>query len=242
MVVMGIDLASRRYTDIGVTLIQRTSAVIDVAFLRPAEYALKGVPQVEPLAHWVAGVAAEHRVSVIALDGPQAWKAAENGLEHARVCERQLRTQAKTGLPGAAKPGTALRFVRFAIDFFAALERLGWPRLIRSEDASRSARVAIEVFPTAAWRALGLPPLPAKRAKQRADVAVWLPQLEQCFPLRLAGQPSHDELQALIAGLVALAMAEGDWSQIALFGEPLALVDGAWREGYIVNWQTVKES
>ncbi len=241
MAVMGIDLASRRYADIGVALLRRAGAKIDVHFLRLAAHGLDDPPQVERLADWVADVAREHQVSVIAIDGPQAWKAAENGLEHARACEQQLHTQAKTGLPGVAKPRTALRFVRFAIDLFAALERLGWPRLVSREEVSRPARVAVEVFPTAAWRALGLPPLPAKRANPDAEVALWLSRLECCFPVRLAAQPSHDELQALMAGLVALALAEGDWSQIALFGQPLVLVDGAWREGYIVNWQRVKE-
>ena len=50
-------------------------------------------------------------IRVIVLDGPQAWKSRHNGLEHARVSERQLNTAAKTGLPGMVKPITYRRCV-----------------------------------------------------------------------------------------------------------------------------------
>ena len=44
-------------------------------------------------------------IRVLMLDGPQAWKSRDNGLEHARVSERQLNTACKTGLPGDGETG-----------------------------------------------------------------------------------------------------------------------------------------
>ena len=53
------------------------------------------------------------------------WKAGDNGLEHARVCERALASQGKTGLRGVTKPGNYVGFITFSIKLFDALESRG---------------------------------------------------------------------------------------------------------------------
>ncbi len=72
-------------------------------------------------------------IRVLLLDGPQAWKSRANGLEHARGCERQLNTAAKTGLPGMVKPITYRSFAEFCMDVYDALCRRGWRRLQASD-------------------------------------------------------------------------------------------------------------
>jgi hypothetical protein len=199
--------------------------------VRPASYGLTGTPDPQHLAELVGTVARTAGARVITIDGPQAWKDPANGLLHSRICERLLYTQTKTGTPGVAKPGTALRFVTFTLAFFDQLAKMGWLRLTT---LAPSSGVAAEVFPTAAWRALGLKPLPAKSKTKPGDITVWLQRLQISFPLALKDDPTHDELQALIGGLAGLALAKGEAAGFQLVGQPPFLLDGAWREGYIL--------
>lgn len=236
--IIGIDLATRRYCDIGIALLEADRQHLNCHFLRPLEHGLPDPPKLEVLADYVCRLATQHDVGVIAIDGPQAWKAPENGLIHQRVSEKVLHTQAKTGLPGSCKPATSLRFVRFAIEFFSALEERGWQRQMNA-DATLE-RCAIEVFPTAAWRALGCKALPAKSASSSDTVATWLERLQMEInrkngSLHLSQSPTHDELQALMAGLVGLAFASDKGSRS--FGSIPFLLDNEWREGFIVNFE-----
>jgi hypothetical protein len=232
---LGIDLATRRYADIGLALLTRRSGWIEVQLVRPARAGQTGTPTVTALAGLVAELNQRHRLQVIAIDGPQAWKGADTGLAHARCCEQILNTQAKTGLPGVAKPASTLRFVAFAIELFDALAALGWPRLAEPV-AHPPTPVAVEVWPTAVWRALGLRALPAKRITTEQDVAHWLAQLQARFPLQLEQTPTHDELQAIVAGLVGMALGERTLPPLQFYGRPPVLCDGTWREGYLVNF------
>jgi uncharacterized protein YlxP (DUF503 family) len=232
---LGIDLATRRYADIGLALLTRQNGCIQVQLVRPTTTGQRNVPTVTALAGLIAELNKRYPLQVIAIDGPQAWKGADTGLAHARTCEKTLNTQAKTGLPGVAKPASALRFVQFAIDLFDTLAALGWPRLTEPV-ANPPIPVAVEVWPTAAWRALGLRALPAKRATAAQDVAHWLAQLQARFPLRLTETPTHDELQAIMAGLVGMALGDGDLPAPQFYGLAPAFCDSAWREGYLVNF------
>ena len=255
--ILGIDLATRRYRDIGIAIVQEDARQInseikrqlECKFLRPSEYSPSEYkldrsaemqngelwldpPTVERFADYIFTVATQYEVSVIAIDGPQAWKSPENGLQHQRLSEKSLHTQAKTGLPGTCKPATSLRFVNFAIEFYAALEARGWKRQMSA--AATAEKCVIEVFPTAAWRALGLKPLPAKAASVAETVTQWLQHLHAHFPLKLETDPNHDELQALMAGLVGLAFAQNNG--YSSLGSAPFLLQGQWREGFIVNF------
>src|SRR5687768_7840173 len=110
MSIIAIDLATRRYRDVGIAMLTQTAQAINVRFVPPTAHGLTGVPDVAQLADFVTTLAQKVGASIIAIDGPQAWKDPNNGLLHSRVSERLLHTQSKAGLPGFCKPGTGLRF------------------------------------------------------------------------------------------------------------------------------------
>ena len=189
---------------------------------------LEGSPSAERLAGFLADYCYQHGIQLLLLDGPQAWKAVDNGLVHSRRCERQLNTPAKTGLPGSVKPGNYRPFVEFSIAVFDALASLNWHRLAVAQRPV-AGLVTVESFPLSAWRALGLKALPAKAKAKLVHIDDCRQALTRCLPLRFSGIPSHDELQATVAGLAGLALEASDWTNCAVAGVAF------WREGFIVN-------
>ncbi len=196
---------------------------------------LAGQPDPGRLAAYLADLATEKGARIILLDGPQAWKDPANGLSYQRVCERILNTPAKTGIPGQVKPRTYTPFVAFSICVFDELEALGWVRLRAPEELhGPRAPLALESFPSAAWRALGLRPLPAKSRSTEADLRAWTRALKDHAGIAVPRLPTHDELQALAAGLAGVFIHEQDASRWEAIGRPLLKIDGSWREGFIV--------
>jgi hypothetical protein len=173
-------------------------------------------------------------VQLIILDGPQAWKSPDNGLIFARKCEADLATQGKTGLPGHCTPSTYLRFIQFSISVFDELADRGWPRLASAETGPAE-NLALESFPTAAWRALGLSPLPGKRSATAEVVHLKQTELELLFSFRVGTPLSHDEVQALVAGFAGLAVAASLHHAYQLVGLAPLRLEETWREGFIVN-------
>ncbi len=188
------------------------------------------------------------------LDGPQAWKSKTNGFAHARASERELNTAAKTGLPGMVKPATYRLFAEFCLDVYDALCRRGWQRLDTSDrNAARQERVTpdriqdripqdripqdrilVESYPYAAWKSLGLVPLPSKRRARVSDLAQACGALRTVVPFTTDRPPNHDQLQAIVGGLPGLALEERDPSAVRIVGSPPRREDGHWREGFIV--------
>jgi hypothetical protein len=190
-------------------------------------------------ANVLAGVlnhfAAIRGIQVMMLDGPQAWKAQNNGCEHARVSESELNTAAKTGLPGMVKPLTYRPFAEFCLDVYDALCRRGWRRLAtREQPGTGPERVLAESYPHAAWKALGLKPLPSKRRAKISDLAEAYNALRQVIPFTTNRPPNHDQLQAIVGGLPGLALEARDASGARIVGSPPRREDGHWREGFIV--------
>jgi hypothetical protein len=174
-------------------------------------------------------------IRVIMLDGPQAWKSRSNGLEHSRVSERQLNTAAKTGLPGMVKPITYRAFAEFCLDVYDALSRRGWRRLeTRDQPGSPPERILVESYPHAAWKSLGLKPLPSKRRTKVSDLAEAYGALRALIPFTTNRPPNHDQLQAIVGGLPGLALAERNAAGARIVGNPPRREDGHWREGFIV--------
>jgi hypothetical protein len=174
-------------------------------------------------------------IRVIMLDGPQAWKSLHNGLEHARVSERQLNTAAKTGLPGMVKPITYRPFAEFCVDVYDALCRRGWRRLeTRDQPASPQDRVLVESYPHAAWKSLGLKPLPSKRRARVSDLAAAYHALNSLIPITTNHPPNHDQLQAIVGGLPGLALEAHNTAGARIVGNPPRREEGHWREGFIV--------
>jgi hypothetical protein len=235
MATLSVDLAVKDYRDIGVVTLTRMDGRITASAVPLTTRALHGQPSAGGLADALVSLANEISASWIFIDGPQGWKAPDNGSEHSRVCERALATQGKTGLPGVTKPGNYVGFITFAIELFDALDSRGWPRLAASAVPPLQRRCALESFPTSAWRSLGLVPLPGKAATVPEMVLARLQSLRAIFPLDVEGYLSHDDLQAMVAGLAGVALDDGNPAGASIVGVPPKRVDGTWREGFIVN-------
>jgi hypothetical protein len=235
MPTLSVDLAFKDYRDIGVVTLAKLDARIKASAVPLTTRGLHGRPSAGGLADALVTLANEISAAWIFIDGPQGWKAPDNGFEHCRCCERSLATQGKTGLPGVTKPENYVGFITFAIELFDALDIRGWPRLLTPAVPPLQSRCAIESFPTSAWRSLGLVPLPGKGATAPEMVLARLQSLRAVFPLDVANDLSHDDLQALVAGLAGVALDDGNAAGVSIAGVPPMRSEGTWREGFIVN-------
>ncbi len=195
-----------------------------------------GPVEAETLAGRLNHLCGVRGIRVLVLDGPQAWKSRTNGLEHSRMSERQLNTAAKTGLPGIVKPVSYRPFAEFCLDLYDALCRRGWSRLATREQPGslHEERVLVESYPYAAWKSLGLKPLPSKRKARISDLAEAYSALHSLIPFTVNRPPNHDQLQAIVSGLPGLALEERNTAGARIVGNPPRREDGHWREGFIV--------
>jgi hypothetical protein len=201
----------------------------------PAQAEIGTEIDAEILAGRLNHLCAVRGIGVLMLDGPQAWKSRSNGLEHARGCERQLNTAAKTGLPGMVKPITYRSFAEFCMDVYDALCRRGWRRLeTRDKPDSSAQRILVESYPYAAWKSLGLKPLPAKRRANVNDLAEAYGALRALIPFTTNRPPNHDQLQAIVGGLPGLDLEDRNPAGVRIVGNPPRREEGHWREGFIV--------
>src|ERR1700744_5868546 len=205
MAVLSVDLAYRRWSDLGIAILSRSadekelSPPIDCELISwdgtdigeaSSNQAHRGPVQAEILAGRLNHLANIRGIRVILLDGPQAWKSESNGCAHARLSERQLNCAAKTGLPGMVKPATYRTFAEFCVDLYDALCRRGWKRLATQEKPeSADQRVLVESYPCAAWKALGLKALASKRRARVADLAGAFAALNAIVPLKVNRPP-----------------------------------------------------
>ena len=234
--VVSVDLASRNYVDIGIAVLRRERHGLHAAFVKTSSLGLSGPPEPDKLSTALVGLCGDLAASIILLDGSQAWKDPDNGLEDRRICEKDLNTPAKTGLPGHVKPATYTTFISFCIQVFDSLRSKGVSLLTSPETGQDSGRlVALEAFPLAAWRNLGLRSLPAKGKATAENISEGLARLRRLCPMAVDGCPTHDELQALVAGLAGIYMQEGRHDEIRVSGVAPRMIAGAMREGYIVT-------
>ena len=168
------------------------------------------------------------------LDGPQAWKSDDNGEMYCRKSERELNTSAKMGLPGSVLPGTYERFVGYCLALYDALGRLGWQRLATRNRTDRLPdKILVESYPHAAWKSLGILPLPAKRKCRVSDLAEAYAALTSLLPIATSRPPNHNQMQAIVGGLPGLAIEQRNDSATMIVGQPPRQEGGFWREGYI---------
>jgi hypothetical protein len=227
---VAVDLAYKSYADIGIAVLREASTGIEVTF---PKIDISGRPDPAVLARYLVELCRDLGSQTVVLDGPQAWKDPSNGLLHSRICEKQLHTPAKTGVPGSVKPGPYRPFVEFSIATFDTLDELGWPRFTGAEPVGDP--VSAEVFPNSAWKAVKLKHLPAKAKCSVQVLSVCFAGLCSVFPLLVAGNPTHDELQALVAGLAGPQLAKRQLTCTQLAGIAPYLLDGVYREGFILN-------
>jgi hypothetical protein len=235
MAVLSVDLATRRWSDLGIVVLDRAPPSEGFVNCEIIPWNEAGPVEAEILAGRLNHLCGVRGIRVLLLDGPQAWKSPSNGLEHSRVSERQLNTAAKTGLPGVVKPLTYRPFAEFCIDVYDALSRRGWSRLAtREQPGASQERVLVESYPFAAWKSLGLKPLPAKRRARVSDLAEAYGALRALIPFTTNRPPNHDQLQAIVGGLPGLALEERDTAGARIVGNPPRREEGHWREGFIV--------
>jgi hypothetical protein len=232
MTILSIDLAHRKWADFGAAVLRGEpfGATYELLHLEDTS-----IPTPEKVAELAINRARKFDASLILLDGPQGWKDASNGLTHSRICERQLNTPGKTGLPENAKPAGYLPFIRFSIEVFDALDARGWRRFDPAFWRAGEPAV-VETFPLSAWRSLRLKGLLAKSKARPQDISACFQSLTSSYLASDGGiVPTHDQLQAVVAGLGGLGILTGDKRRYSLTGAPASIVDGRWREGYIVN-------
>ena len=260
MAVLSVDLAYRRWSNLGVVVLERKQELMAEQILtgKPAGSGTRPRPIIEceilpfappglgpevdsgPIEPEILAGRLNHLcnvrgIRVIMLDGPQAWKSKSNGLEHARVSERQLNTAGKTGLPGIVRPITYRPFTEFCMDVYDALCRRGWRRLAtRDRSGAPQERVLVESYPFAAWKSLGLKPLCSKRRARVSDLAEAYAALREMVPFTTNRPPNHDQLQAIVGGLPGLALEEHNTAALRIVGKPPRREEGHWREGFIV--------
>ncbi|MDR3572386.1 MAG: DUF429 domain-containing protein [Anaerolineaceae bacterium] len=232
MAVLSVDLAYKSYSDFGIAALDQTSGIIECELF---DLPSAGSPSPQRLAEYLNTLCARYSISIILLDGPQGWKATNNGLLNSRCCERALNTPAKTGEPFTVKPAAYCEFVKFSIDTYDALDALGWRRLNKIRSSDRAPHLLIESFPNSAWKELDIKPLPAKRKTTMVQITNCLTELQKLFPLRLPNDVTHDQLQAIVSGLAGLAIERDHWDACRIAGIPPVLEAHYWREGFIVN-------
>ncbi len=233
--VLSIDLASRNYRDTGICLLRDNGHSIEVELFRQHWKHAGSKPDCTLLADIVAELAATHHVRVVMIDGPQAWKDPANESDHWRICEQQARTQGKTGLPGHTKPSPFVSFATFSIALFDRLTEYGWERLKDASMLETSRNCAVETYPTTAWRALGMRPLPSKSKTDTHVVRLKLAELASKVSIAVRGDVfvTHDELQAIVGGLAGIAAERHPELDVRLFGVPPFKRHDHWFEGYI---------
>ena len=254
MPVLSVDLAFRRWCDLGIVVLDRRQPTSDLPAVSVAPPAEAGgalqessidceiIPWNDPgpvdpnvLAGRLNHLCGVRGIRIVMLDGPQAWKSRHNGMEHARVSESRLNTAAKTGLPGVVKPITYRAFTEFCVDIYDALCRRGWRRLeTQNQPGTPGGRILVESYPHAAWKSLGLKPLPSRRRARVSDLAESFAALRSVVPLTVNRPPNHDQLQAIVGGLPGLALEEHNAAGARIIGKPPCREEGHWREGFIV--------
>ena len=227
--ILSVDLAYKRHADIGVALLE---AHDDRIVARIIDTGLPDPPHPHAFADWLHALAERHGVAGIAIDGPLGWKAPDTEAEHCRMSEKAVRAPGKTGLPpDGVKPRNYLAFTEFSIALF---ERLSDHFGYTLPGAGAAERFVTETFPTAAWRCLGLAPVPGKGRTTPAELEAAVERLGARVLLALDRAPTHDQLQAVVGGLAPLAWAEEQRDRVTLAGLPPHRLDGSWREGYIM--------
>jgi hypothetical protein len=240
--VLGVDLSSKEWSSNGTAVLSFEDGAWGAVNVAPVTWPSAAISPLA-LAGAIDDFAMQQGISAISLDGPQAWRdpaAAIDKQGHGRACEKGARTPAKTGPKGIVKPSTQVGWVTFAIAVFDSLLARRHVRLANNpaglaSPPEQGTYYVLECFPTSTWKASGLTPLPGKR--RRPGLARYVDSLCALYGLpRSAALTSHDDLQAIVAGLPAAALLGAPARAIA-HGRPAWRIDDDWIEGLIWDAQ-----
>lgn len=238
-VVLGIDLACRRWTDIGSALIEFDGHCFAEAAPGAITWpALDLTPSAAAAA--IDGFARAHGVAAVSMDGPQGWRdpaAPSKRKGVGRACEYATRTPGKTGTRGIAYPSTLLPWIQFSIEVFADLLDRPDVALLNQRGGNPPALQTgywlLECFPTSTWRTSGLDALPGHRRAPADVVEQFAKRLAQAYCLPSSAiTRNHDDLQAIVATLPAVGVFGGPADAQAR-GELARSVDEVLVEGLI---------
>jgi len=234
---LSVDLAFRSYSNCGFCLLtpSRTKR-LQIEYPSPADIGLKDPPSPKPLAEALLRYCRQVGAQVLLIDGPQGWEDPDTKVRGCRVCEKELNTPWRTGEPGRTQPPHFLPYARFTIALVDHLAACG-AELPGIEPFCLPAEgpLVLETFPTAAWLSLELEPLRPKSKCKPDDVMQGCDLLQRLSGLYVPGTPTHDEVQALVAGLAGVAVLNSNRAGYQPVGAPFRSVAGTRREGYIVN-------
>lgn len=209
--VLGIDVGSRSWGDNGSALIEYN----DTRFLKVDPGAISwptGNLTPASLAGVIDNYARNHDVEAVAIDGPQGWRDPETPAGTpgvGRRSEYECRTQGKAGVYPVTYPRNQLRWFDFSVQLFDALLArrdvvLAQPGAVVGEGPGYA---VLECFPTSIWRTSGLQPLPGKR--RHPNLTTYKDALAAVYGLPGFVTKSHDDLQAVVAALAAVAVVGG---------------------------------
>jgi hypothetical protein len=239
--VLSVDLACS-IDGLGLCSLERTESGLKVDFPKASSLKLPEPLTSDALADAIWRWCNDRGVAAVILDGPQGWKDPSSSLQHCRKCESILNTPAKTGTVGNVIPANWTKLVKFSIAVFATLAECGGQVAEAAELRLEPAKLLVlESFPAAAWKSLELPQLPAKRKCRPGHMESAVTRLQDLYNFRCHERPTHDELQALVAGLAADAVVNDDRDGFRLDGAPAFHQDGHILEGLIVNPTKTRE-
>ncbi len=212
MTILSIDLARRSWSDIGVVLLESTESSISCEIVT-----WEGIhpPPVVELALRLNATCLERGANILMLDGPQAWRS-EDTKSGKPSDMRAPVPPANLDSASATLPENYERFVGYCLALYDALGRLGWQRPVardpRSHNRRRSVgeqRILLESYPNAAWKSLGIAPLPDRDKCRVSNLAENWHALVDVLPLTVNRPPNFSQLQAIVGGLPGFAIEEG---------------------------------
>jgi hypothetical protein len=160
MAVISIDLASCRYRDIGIAVLEGEPAAARVKLVRPADRGLSGEPDPVVVAHFILELSSEFNACIALIDGPQGWRSGPG---------KNRSTRNRSAMP---------------------LER-------------------------------------------------WSQKLTELCGVRWERTPTHDEIQAVAAGIGGLCLVHYGAEGCDIQGEEPRYESGTWREGFILSPRNV---
>jgi hypothetical protein len=146
--VLGVDLASARWADVGTALVWCDVGAGDVRAIARVATGVTEWPadarapvSADALADAIHACAVREGVAAVALDGPHAWRdpaRGEDGPGVGRLAEFAVRAQCKTGVYPRTFPGTQQAWTRLSIAVFDALLAREGVRMATPDDTRRA--------------------------------------------------------------------------------------------------------